>query len=196
MMPTRIHIPKDWKRKATRALSNLNKPGVAAACFWCGHQYRIGEYCPETEDDHLLQCSEYPQDGKLRIQKRKNAKSIEPCVGIIFLVGKTLLIDRTPVSEGEIYGDFRIHERGHNRYWETLKENGMVPQDSEYDEFPRGRVAYNMKTEKYLLFLDRCILKNKSVVKKIISELNLPMRSTRTDTDSHYRCFRCLGRGR
>ena len=195
-MSTRIHIPKDWKRKATRALSNLNKPGVAAACFWCGHQYRIGEYCPETEDDHLLQCSEYPKEGKLRIQKRKNAKPIEPCVGIIFLVGKTLLIDRTLVSEGEIYGDFRIHERGHATYWETLKKTGLVPQDSEYDDFPRGRVAYNTKTEKYSLFLDRCILKNKSIVKKIITELNLPTRSTKTDTDSHYKCYRCLRRGR
>jgi hypothetical protein len=75
LMPTRIHIPKDWKLKATRALSNLNKPGVEAACFWCGHQYRIGEYNPETESVHLLQCSEYPQDGKLRIQKHKKAKS-------------------------------------------------------------------------------------------------------------------------
>jgi hypothetical protein len=87
MMPTRIHIPKDWKRRATRALSNLNRPGVAAVCFWCGHQYRIGECCPETEDDHLLQFSEYPKEGKLRIQKRKNT----PNVGIIFLVGRTLL---------------------------------------------------------------------------------------------------------
>jgi hypothetical protein len=190
-MPTRIHIPKDWKRRASRALSNLNKPGVAAACFWCGHEYRIGEYSPETEDDHLLQCSEYPQDGKLRIQKRKNA----PNVGIIFLVGKTLLIDRTPVSEGEMYGDFRIHERGHDTYWETLKKTGMVPQDSEYDDYPRGRVAYYTKSEKYSLFLDRCILKNKSIVKKIISELNLPTRSTKADTDSHYKCYRCLGRG-
>jgi hypothetical protein len=191
-MPTRLHIPKDWKRKATRALTNLNKPGVAAACFWRGHEYGIGKYTPETEDDHLLQCSEYPKDGKLRIQKLKNT----PNVGIIFLVGKTLSIDRTPVSEGEMYGDFRIHRRGHDIYWETLKENGLVPQDSEYDDYPRGRVAYNMKMEKYSLFLDRCILKHKSIVKKIISELNLPTRSTKTDTDSHYRCYRCFGRGR
>jgi len=29
----RIRLPKDWKYRATRALSNLEKPGVAAACF-------------------------------------------------------------------------------------------------------------------------------------------------------------------
>ena len=74
-MPTRIHMPKDWKRKANRALSNLNEPDVEAACFWCGHQYRIGEYSLETESVHLLQCPEYPQDGKRRIQKRNDEKA-------------------------------------------------------------------------------------------------------------------------
>jgi hypothetical protein len=123
------------------------------------------------------------------MQKRKNA----PNVGITFLVGKTLLIDRTPVSEGEIYGEFRIHERGHDTYWEKLKKTGVVPQGSEYDDYPRGRVAYNTKTEKYSLFLDRCILKNKSIVKRIMAELNLPVKSTQTDADFHYRCAGCLG---
>jgi hypothetical protein len=125
-MPTRIHIPKDWKRRATLAMNNLNRPGVAPVCFWCGHQYRRGEYNSEAEADHLLQCAEYPKEARLRMQKRKNAKSIEPNVGIIFLVGKTLLIDRTPVSEGEIYGDFRIHECGHDMYWETLLPPGIL----------------------------------------------------------------------
>jgi hypothetical protein len=133
-MPTRLHIPKDWKRRSTRALSKLNKPGVAAVCFWCDHQYRIGEYNPENESVHLLKCSEYPREAKLRMQKRKNG----PNVGIIFLVSKTLLIDRPSVSEGEIYRDFRIHERGHDAYWAILKQTRVVPQDTEYDEYPRG----------------------------------------------------------
>jgi hypothetical protein len=130
------------------------------------------------------------------MQKRKNANPALPNVGIFFLVGKKLLIDRTPVSEGEIYGDFSIHEPGHDAFWEILKHTGAVQQDSEYDDYPRGRVAYNTKTGKNSLFLDRCILKNKSVVKKIMSELNLPPKSTDVDTDSHYRCPHCLGRGR
>ena len=98
------------------------------------------------------------------MQKRKNG----PNVGIIFLVSKTLLIDHPYVSEGEIYGDFRIHERGHDAYWAILKQSGVVPQDSEYDDYLRGRGGYNPKTGKYLLFLDRCVLKNKSVVQKIV----------------------------
>jgi hypothetical protein len=74
-MPTRLHLPKDWKLKASRALSNLNEPGVEAACFWCGHQYRRGQYNPENESAHLLQCSEYPQEGKREIRMRKDEKA-------------------------------------------------------------------------------------------------------------------------
>ena len=73
-MPTRIHLPKDWKRRATRALSNLNEPGVAAVCFWCGHQYRIGEYDPENESAHLLECPDYPKEAKRRMRKREAEK--------------------------------------------------------------------------------------------------------------------------
>ena len=62
-----------------------------------------------------------------------------------------------------------------------LRRTGAVPPDSEYDDYPRGRVAYNTKTGKYSLLLDRCILKNKSVVNKIMSELNLPTKRTKSD---------------
>jgi hypothetical protein len=54
----RIRLPKDWKHRAARALSNLKKPGVGAVCFWCGHPYRRGEYSREAESAHLLQCPE------------------------------------------------------------------------------------------------------------------------------------------
>ena len=70
----RLCLPKNWEFRLPRALSNLNEPGVAGACFWCGHQYRISEYSPETESAHLLQCAEYPKEGKRRIQKHEKAK--------------------------------------------------------------------------------------------------------------------------
>jgi hypothetical protein len=39
-----------------------------------GHPYRIGKYSPETESEHLLQCPEYPEEGKraLRNQAHPN----------------------------------------------------------------------------------------------------------------------------
>jgi hypothetical protein len=174
-------------------MRNLNTPDVGAVCFWCGHQYRSGEYNLETESAHLLHCSEFPKEGKQNIQKRQ-ASHAEPEVGIVFLVGGKLLIDRTPLSQAGHYGHHLIHERGHNEYWGQLFKMGAVPSE-EYEEYPRGRVAYDTKTGKFTLLADKCILGKKSIVRKIVSVMKLPV-GTETDTDPHYRCFRCLGRRR
>lgn len=116
-----------------------------------------------------------------------------PKVGIIFLVGRKLLIDSTPLAQAGSYGDSAIHERDHISYWAELVQSGRVP-NSEYEEFPRGRVAYDAKSGKFRLLADKCILRQKGVVRKILSGMNLRPRDTETGTDSHYRCFRCLGR--
>jgi hypothetical protein len=118
-----------------------------------------------------------------------------PQVGIVYLVGDKLWIDSTPVAEAGSYGDFAIHEHDHISYWAELVKSGKVP-SSEYEEFPRGRVSCDTKIGQFTLLADRCILGKKSLVRKILSRMNLPVGGTKTDTDSHYRCYRCLGRSR
>jgi len=71
----RIHLPKDWPYRAKRALRRFRRRNVVAACFWCGHAYRSGEYSPEAEDAHLLQCPEFPEDGKAQIRERQRMMS-------------------------------------------------------------------------------------------------------------------------
>lgn len=88
----------------------------------------------------------------------------------------------------------QTRQRDHISYWAELVSTGAVP-DDEYEEHPRGRVAYNEKTGTYTLLADECILGKKSLVAKIVSRLNLPLKNTETGTDSHYKCFRCLSRG-
>jgi hypothetical protein len=112
-------------------------------------------------------------------------------VGIVYLVGDKLFIDSTPVAGAGHYGDSAIHERDHISYWAELVKTGSVP-DSEYEEHPRGRVAYNTKTGRFTLLADKCILSRTSVISKILSRLHLPLKDTETGTDSHYRCYRCL----
>ena len=114
-------------------------------------------------------------------------------VGIVFLVQDHIWIDATPVLEAEDYSDFKTHDRGHDRYWGELVRKGAVP-EGEYEEYPRGRVVYNRKTHQYTLYLDRCILKKRDVVRKIMSDMQLPPYDTKTATDEHYRCSRCLQR--
>ena len=124
--------------------------------------------------------------------KRKiSTRTTEPRVGIFWLVDGKTLIDSTSLSEAEPYGDHLTHPRGHIDVWEQWRLSGKVPAESEYEEFPRGRVMYNAKTRRFMLLADRCILRDKNVVRRIMSELKLP-RNTATDTDSHYRCPACL----
>ena len=114
-------------------------------------------------------------------------------VGIIFMVQDHIWIDATPVAGAEDYDEFKTHDRGHERYWAHLVSRGAVP-PAEYEEYPRGRVVYNRKTRQYTLYLDRCILEKKDVVRKIMSDMQLPPYDTKTATDEHYRCSRCLQR--
>jgi hypothetical protein len=132
---------------------------------------------------------------RIGMLKRKNAEPTSPKVGIIYLVGEELLIDSTPIAKARRYGDFRIHERGHIDYWAELVKSGKVP-NTEYEEFPRGRVAYHTKSGKFTLLADECILSQKDVVREILSQLQIPPKDIEMGTDSHYRCFRCLGHSR
>ena len=123
-------------------------------------------------------------------QRKTSTRTTEPRVGIFWLVDGEPLIDSTSLSEAEPYGDHLTHPRGHPEVWEQYQRVGAVPADMEYEESPRGRVMCNSKTQRFTLLADRCILRDKNVVRRIMSELKLP-RNTETDTDSHYRCRAC-----
>jgi hypothetical protein len=129
-------------------------------------------------------------------RRRATKKAGVPQVGIVFVVKGKPYIDSTAVTEAEVYAHFKIHGRDHYRYWEQLRGMGAVPKDLEYDEVPRGRAVYDTQTRKYTLLLDRCILSNKKLVSSIMAQMNLPFGFTKTGTDSHYRCPKCLSKGK
>jgi len=125
-------------------------------------------------------------------QRKRSARSTEPRVGIFWLVNQNLLIDSTLLSAAEEYDQFKIHSGNHVSVWEKFRQNGTAPREMEYEEAPRGRVMHNTKTRRFTLLADKCILKNKRIVRKIMSEMSLPSKTTDKGTDSHYRCFACL----
>lgn len=129
-------------------------------------------------------------------KQQKNPRQMpELQVGIFWLVDGTPLIDSTSLSAAEPYADHLTHPRGHAEVWEHYQRNELVSREMEYEESPRGRVMYSTKTQRFTFLADRCILRDKSMVARIMSEMNLPRKRTDTDTDSHYRCFGCLKGG-
>lgn len=124
-------------------------------------------------------------------QRKSSVAVSEPQVGIFWLVGKSLLLDTTPLSRAEKYGDFKIHSGNHISVWEKFREAKNVPAEMEYEEAPRGRVTFDVKNHRFRLLADRCILRRKEIVAKIKTQMHLP-KNTSESTDSHYRCFSCL----
>ena len=111
-------------------------------------------------------------------------------VGIFWLVGDRLIIDASPLSEAERYGDCLTHRNSHIDFWTEQQRLGALPRDIEYEEHPRGRVTYNSKAERFYLLADRCILKNPATVANIMSAMHLPL-NTIVDADLHYKCSGC-----
>jgi hypothetical protein len=112
-------------------------------------------------------------------------------LGIFWLVDGKLIFDSSPLSEAEPYGDHMTHPRSHVNVWEKFERRGLVPRGSEYEEYPRGRVMLDTTDEGFTILADKCILKRKGMIAQIKRALHL-LKKVKLDTDSHYRCPRCL----
>ncbi len=125
--------------------------------------------------------------------KRMAKKNLdrEPHLGIFWLVDGKLIIDSSPLSEAEPYGDHLTHPRSHIRVWATFERSGGVPRGSEYEEYPRGRVMHHPVSREFTILADRCILKDKGLIAQIKKALHLH-KKVKLGTDSHYRCPSCL----
>jgi hypothetical protein len=122
----------------------------------------------------------------------KNSPTQEPCVGIFWLFEGKLIIDSTPLSKAEPYGTALGHPTGHDDYWSHLQDTGAVPAEVEYERPPRGRVVFDGREQRFHLYADKCILRRRKVVRKIMDAMHLPPGKTSEGRDEHYRCFNCL----
>jgi hypothetical protein len=123
--------------------------------------------------------------------RKKDEKSVsEPRLGIFWLVARKVLLESAPLTECERYGDHLNYGGNHINAWELWKRIGAAPEQSEYEEFPRGRVIHNVRSG-FTILADKCLLNDKHAIGKIKRELHLP-KKTILDRDPHYRCATCL----
>ena len=116
----------------------------------------------------------------------------EPRVGIFWLVKGELIFDSSPLDEAESYGEHLTHPRSHIDVWNQFQQVGKVPRESEYEEYPRGRVMHHPASGEFTILADKCITDRKELVSEIKKTFHLPMRKTKIGSDPHYRCFTCL----
>ena len=108
----------------------------------------------------------------------------------------TILTDATPLSEAEPYGDFLTHPRGHYDVWsswQTLSAAGRAKQDipqvvayHEYEDFPRGRIVFQIKSGQFIVYADRR-LQRSNVVADIATLFAIAPGTFVVRSDAHYR---------
>ena len=96
------------------------------------------------------------------------------------------------MADAEAYGECLTNSRSHIDQWAEFQLHSIAPRDTEYEEWPRGRVVYDVRQKRFTLYADRCILIRKNVTRKIMTAMNLTKNQTKLSHDEHYRCSTCL----
>jgi hypothetical protein len=123
------------------------------------------------------------------------------CVGIFWgIPGSTgiwhIITDATRLEGAEPYGDFLTHPRGHFEVWTEWQKQSIgslvkrgIPEVvafHEYEDFPRGRIVYNVKSIGFILYADRR-LQHPNIVSQIAGLFALEAGTFIVRSDSHYR---------
>jgi hypothetical protein len=103
------------------------------------------------------------------------------------------------LEKAELYGDMLTCSLGHYDVWSEWQVNGppdptlrSVIASNEYEEWPRGRIVYDTKSSRFILYADRQILCRPELLDALRAEFQLPKRRTETKPDGHYRSTRKL----
>ncbi|MBI1257657.1 MAG: hypothetical protein GC204_09315 [Chloroflexi bacterium] len=118
-----------------------------------------------------------------------------PCVGIFWRVAQTLLVDRSTLNSAESYGDCLTHPGGHYERWEEWRKIGGLRLSqlgypaaicsSEYDEWPRGRIVYEVPAGRFVVYADRR-LQPAQTMALILQAFGLQASPWRMMSDAHY----------
>lgn len=114
-----------------------------------------------------------------------------------------LLAVATPLEDATQYGGMLTVETGHYEYWARLAKRGSArlrgdglptaPVWSEYEEWPRGRVIYDMERRRFVIRADPK-LHGPRFIEMIAAHFELDARKVRVLDDDHYRSTRDPGK--
>lgn len=116
--------------------------------------------------------------------------------------GPLLLVnDRTSLAMAEVYGDFLTHPRGHHEVWEDWRRLGpleltrrglpLVIAWHEYEHFPRGRVVFDTRNERFTIYADDR-LRTPASLRRVLHTFGLDGARCAVRSDPHYRSARDL----
>ncbi len=106
-------------------------------------------------------------------------------VGIFWYYRSTVIGTANELTEAFDGGDFIDSPLTHNRHWEVIQRQLPELRFSEYIEVPRGRVLYDKREERPLVYMDKVLFKL-AIRRKICAFFDLSEKVTDFERDSHY----------
>lgn len=108
----------------------------------------------------------------------------ETRVGVFYSIKNKVYADSVPVRQGESGGGFVNHGL-HWSMWDSLSKAMNIPYSIDYDHFARGRVIFDQKDHKYIVYIDKK-LNNSTDLSKIEKEFKLQPGGYKIEFDQHY----------
>ena len=119
-------------------------------------------------------------------------ESRSPYLGLFYVVNGKLYWDGVPLNHVQGSIQYKIYPKMHPTFWkDTVVKDDVTLKAFDAYHFPRGRIVYDGRTKKYELVADQCILSDKAMTNRIISEFHLQRVNLVSSWDSHYKCVDC-----
>jgi hypothetical protein len=132
-------------------------------------------------------------------------RNVAGMVGLFWMVevdGNPVIIAMAaPLEQAVAYGDFLTVEQGHLEHWTQLARSGVsalraaglptAPVWSEYEEWPRGRVIYDLNAQRFIIRADRQ-LHRPAFMRLIVDRFGIVADDATILPDDHYQSVRCV----
>jgi hypothetical protein len=112
-------------------------------------------------------------------------------VGIFYLINGRIVFETAAVSTIEPSGSILFYPRQHYELWSQLQKEDHDIGDLDCYALPRGRVSFNLKTNRFQVVADPHILENTTLIERILRDFDLENADTDFREDEQYQCSLC-----
>ena len=109
-----------------------------------------------------------------------------PEVGIWWFIDGKMVADSIPWTEAPEHAGFYNGNSDHHKLWTRVQRFLPKLRDSEYTDFPRGRVVYDKSKTNFMCYGSKKSTYSTPMRRRILTEFKLPLAQTKFLSDLHY----------
>ncbi len=110
----------------------------------------------------------------------------QPSLGIFWIDGNNVRSFSVPLEKAEHEGGYGNYAHGHAQMWPFIQRVHSHLRNWSYEEIPRGRVVYVVKTETFHLLVPTRFLTDKTLHDELMRRYQLPPDRVVVLADEHY----------